>query len=374
LKFYKICYYYIKQGIDEANNIMARQLKTKGEFENTFVDDRVKYLLPKFEQLTVLKPSERRNGSKGGEKQKGYRELAVNESIILKQRYPDDRPEDEKTYSTIVKRQIPALNKAFIEAIKTNLRDPQLTHPVTTIKNNFIKELYFLFRPYMNRVNEIVKEERAERNLEENRIEVDLTDALNKAYEVLTTISNGATLKDVEWRDVSCALALASGRRMSEIHLSAKFEKVDNYTVSFKGQLKGKSRRIKTEEKSARGIAVIDATFEVPTLIPSELVVKGLDWLATNGKRVIDSEDPEIVNRRYCKVLNLRTKDSPWAIMEEMTYHKFRACYLLACITNNPTHSYDYFKFAKKVLCDDANDAISAYERFTIKEGSLSKI
>jgi len=43
---------------------------------------------------------------------------------------------------------------------------------------------------------------------------VDLTNSLKYAHNVLTDIKNG---QDANWLDVSCAIALATGRRMAEV-------------------------------------------------------------------------------------------------------------------------------------------------------------
>ena len=99
---------------------------------------------------------------------------------------------------------------------------------------------------------------------------------------MLHQVSNRASKEDVEWRDVSCVLALVTGRRMGEVHLSGVFTQVSEYEVAFSGQLKGKSRKVKVGE---RKLALRDYEFSIPTLVRAELVVKGIAWLEANGKR-----------------------------------------------------------------------------------------
>ncbi|MHC5829285.1 MAG: protelomerase family protein, partial [Nostoc sp.] len=129
---------------------------------------------------------------------------------------------------------------------------------------------------------------------------------------------------DANWLDVSCAIALATGRRMGEVHLSATFEKIDTYTITFKGQLKGKTRRVKQGDKA---VLLRDVIFKIPTLLPAELVCFALQWLDDKGKRFPQTEDPERVNRRFSKTLNEHCKQFDIFPSDERTYHKFRAAY-----------------------------------------------
>ncbi|MHC5730409.1 MAG: protelomerase family protein, partial [Nostoc sp.] len=137
------------------------------------------------------------------------------------------------------------------------------------------------------------KETVAVRREKRNRIEIDLTDSLKYAFNILSDIKKG---EDANWLDVSCAIALATGRRMGEVHLSATFEKIDTYKVAFKGQLKGKTRRVKQGDKA---VLLRDVIFKIPTLLPAELVCHALQWLDDKGKRFPQTEDPERVNRRF---------------------------------------------------------------------------
>ena len=159
---------------------------------------------------------------------------------------------------------------------------------------------------------------------------------------------------------------------MAEVHLSASFELIDSHTAAFKGQLKGKDRKIRVADKAVR---LRDVTFKIPTLLPADLIINALNWLNSNGKRFNKDEDPERVNRRFSKTLNQACKD--WDIFpsEERTYHKFRAAYLRAAIINDGNvDPYDFTDFAKKILCDNDEATINAYKRYEIKQGTLTKI
>lgn len=345
---------------------MSRPLLETDELKNSYIDDRVEVLLPQFEALAPYKITQRK---KGVNDFTGWHKLAIQEARLLKLNYPDDKPEDDKEYGTAL-RQITALKKALKLASKTELKDAALLNPVNTIITNFGNELSNQFAIYKENQNTRYRETVTERRKVDNRIEIDLTNSLKYAYNILTDVKNGED--KINWLDVSCAVALATGRRMAEVHLSASFELIDSHTVAFKGQLKGKDRKIRVVDKAVK---LRDVTFKIPTLLPADLIINALNWLNSNGKRFDKDEDPERVNRRFSKTLNQACKN--WDIFpaDERTYHKFRAAYLRAAIINDGNvDPYDFTDFAKEVLGDDDESTINAYKRYGIKEGSLTKI
>lgn len=306
---------------------MSKQAKSLDDLENTFIDERVAYLLPIFEALAPYKLNQRK---KGVGDIPGWERLAAQEARLLKTAYPDDKPENEKEYGTCL-RQITALKKALKAAAKTGLKDPALLNPVITIATHFGNALSYLFSEYKERQNVRYRGKVTERRQKENRIQIDLTTSLQFAHNILIEVADG---KEPNWIDVSCAIALSTGRRMGEVHCSATFEFSDDYEIAFKGQLKGKDRKVKVGAKS---IPLRKVTFFIPTLLPAHLICMGLDWLDDKGKRLGRDEDAEVVNRRWSKVLNLAVKDWDIFPVSDRTYHKFRAAYLRACIENDPT-------------------------------------
>ncbi len=103
------------------------------------------------------------------------------------------------------------------------------------------------------------------------------------------TLSNLDKLSFRQWKRVSIALAIATGRRLAEIHQgSTKFEYVDNKHVSFTGQLKVKGD---AEEYFAK-----NPSYKIPVLVDAKLVIEGHQWLKDNNKVV---DNPKAVNRRY---------------------------------------------------------------------------
>jgi len=240
--------------------------------------------------------------------------------------------------------------------------------PVRTIAKNFGNALSYLFSEYKYKQNVAYRAKVVERSTLENRIELDLSPFIQQAFDVLCKVSEGADKSEVRWQDVSCAIALCTGRRMAEIHLSATFTEVDEYSVNFTGQLKGKSRKVD-------GVELRKAVFTIPTLVPSHLVVKGLEWLEENGKRLPSSESVEAVNRKWNRYISEQVK-AKWLILptEEMTYHKLRGAYLRAAVVNADIDPYDYLNYAREILGDDDASTIEAYQRFKIKPDSITKL
>lgn len=103
------------------------------------------------------------------------------------------------------------------------------------------------------------------------------------------TLSNLDKLSFRQWKRISIALAIATGRRLAEIHQeSTKFEYVDKSHVNFTGQLKVKGD---AEEYFAKY-----PSYQIPVLIDASLVCKAHQWLKDNNKVVDNSK---AVNRRY---------------------------------------------------------------------------
>lgn len=151
---------------------------------------------------------------------------------------------------------------------------------------------------------------RAERKT--NKVDIDFEYLYNFSKLILSSLDK---LPPSEWKKVSIALAIATGRRMSEIHLTAtEFKLVTedefksnpalqelapNYThlIWFTGQLK------------AKGLAgeyfLENPSYAIPTLIDRQLVIKGREWLIKNEKVV---ETPEKADTRYSKDLSQSMK------------------------------------------------------------------
>lgn len=182
---------------------------------------------------------------------------------------------------------------------------------------------------------------------------------------------------------------------MAEIHLSAEFRIISEYELGFKGQLKGKNSVIYFDSNelpqrcsyddfktllsrdlipNQKAIPLREYEFKIPTLVKSSLIVKALEWLDENGKRFPRNEDPERVNRRWSKPLNDRVKIWDFFKDETMTYHKTRSGYVPAVVKNIDIQPVDYIRKLRWIIGDDDQKTIESYQRFDIKEGSLTRL
>lgn len=88
----------------------------------------------------------------------------------------------------------------------------------------------------------------------------------------------GGDLVPRNYREISIALMLATGRRPAEIHATAKFELSDKPDwVWFSGQLKTKGR------------SDAEPTYLMPVLAPPAQIIAALEYLGRDGKRVEES-------------------------------------------------------------------------------------
>lgn len=108
--------------------------------------------------------------------------------------------------------------------------------------------------------------------------------AIVKAKEVLQNIKKHQKFM---WREVVCALMLVTGRRQAEILQSGNFELTDDdYKLLFSGQLKKHND-------------VENNSYIIPTLVPAQLVVEGIEWLDKFGKR--GCATPLDAHKKYSK-------------------------------------------------------------------------
>lgn len=140
----------------------------------------------------------------------------------------------------------------------------------------------------------------------------------------VAALQNLDKFKPADWKRVSIALAIASGRRLAEIHQeSTKFDYVDQWHVNFAGQLKVKGDAAEYFEQNP--------SYKIPVLVDASLVIKAHQWLKDNDKVV---ENPKAVNRRYSgdisdavKILKARL-----GIQHEFfTYKGLREIYAQVC-------------------------------------------
>ncbi len=143
--------------------------------------------------------------------------------------------------------------------------------------------------------------------------------------EYIVAVFNGLDkLKAPDWKKVSIALAIATGRRMAEIHLtSSQFEYVDKTTCNFTGQLKVKGDAFEYFEKNP--------AYPIPVLVNAQLVCDAHEWLKRNSKTV---EDTRVAANRYTKDLSevMKLLKNRFGIEHDFfTYKGLRTIYAQVC-------------------------------------------
>jgi hypothetical protein len=187
---------------------------------------------------------------------------------------------------------------------------------------------------------------------------VDPTTMLMHAHAALTILDDNTPASS--WKEVSYALAIATGRRMAEIHSTATFEVTGDHTLYFTGQAKTKGV---TASKTTEG-------FEIPTLVSAELCAKGLQWLDDNEKRV---STPKDVHKRYSKALSdgvkvwfRETMPDLYASDEgkpsnerKCIYHKLRQIYGLCAIRSFRPPNMQDTRYLGDILGHDQDASVS---------------
>jgi hypothetical protein len=229
----------------------------------------------------------------------------------------------------------------------------------------------FFIRTYNQALYELTMSVHAttEKRLKEtsrNLILVDGDKCLEFARKALTDLS--------DWRDVSIALITATGRRMAEIHhLHTVFTKIDEYHMSFEGQLKTNPKPQKEEEKEEQEASKV---YDIPTVIPVDLILAGREYLRQEGK--LFEAIPEakmtvsdVVNKRVSVQISRRVS----AIAEKFgikQYKDLRAVYAeIAFQMHKPSRITKIAYFADilgHTLKDgEGNDSTSrSYTRFEV--------
>lgn len=375
---------------------MPRKQQT---ISDPYTKEAVPRLISQFESLAPKKLKERESGALvSGQKVKGWRELALIEASHLKKIFPDSKP--QPTYGKAMAA-LRMMRKYAVDNYKFYLDDPEMAGRVRTTMTHFFDALSFLFSEYKKISNEEQKQRIS--NLQFNRQTINPTQFIEQAEATLRMVEDfaksnpKASLKDcdsVHWADVSCALALVTGRRMAEIHQSATFE-LGQYSelnrqqklycleanwLWFSGQLKGKEDNNAAKRKER---------FPIPVLVSPHLVLLGLDYLEENGKRVVKEESTTLVNKKYSVQL-MRQVDRKWRVdprpKEEtssatgevkkvkFSYHSLRDCWFLCAVQAANIEAFNYPMVAPSLLGHSGVGSLTSYQIYKLAEGATTHI
>ena len=383
-----------------------RTRKAGADQVNTYLDNRVKTLIPQLEALTPFNATDRKTGRSGIA---GWKAIAVEETRRLMAHYPDEmnddgspKPEIDRTYGTCL-RQITALKKALRKVTADDLSDTEMIGQFRTIARHLGDRLSEHFSIYTLTRNITYQTRVKNRSESKQRIEINLEPFIKQAHTILTEVANG---NDFDWREVTCAIALSSGRRMAEILASGKFTKLSDYEICFSGQLKGKLSGIVIDingnkirankarfdqmkllnqiKPDSKFVLLIDHEFTIPTLVKADLIIAGIQYLADHERRLASDEEPEVVNRRWNKPLSEQVKKD-WMIVSDdlwrsvdpddrMTFHKLRGAYFIGVISAMGGTFESMKDQAESILGDKNLSAIENYDRFKLAPGTKTRI
>lgn len=335
-------------------------------------------LKPQFQRLTGCSGEVRLKGD-FRQKLKGCRKLAHETAEFMKARYASNElhlPEEQRKYNSVRTR-----NSALIKELKRLAEGMSESASIDylAVVQLFRDELINLFSRAGDRNADEYNLMIDQRSSSANLVEIDPSPFIQKAYDVLKQVSDHPeTPATGYWKDVSCALALVWGKRMSEIHATAEFYHTGEYTGNFKGQVKGKGR------VNAAGENIINHEFKNVTLVPAEWVERGLIWLEAKGRRI--ETDPETlqkdqnlytkaVNQRYCKDLNINAK-THWNVLgqDDFSYHDLRAVFLICAAKAEAVQPQEYAKLASQWIGDEGLKAQMAYARYHLAENATVRI
>ena len=153
----------------------------------------------------------------------------------------------------------------------------------------------------------------------DSKTDIDVKPLLALAENVLINVE---TLKVRDWTLVSVAIAIATGRRMAEVHgADTKFESSGDDSLMFTGQLKAKGAAADYYDENP--------SYEIPCLVYPALVVAGHQWLRDNGKL---ENDPKKAHNRFSRYLSEQVKKvffeaNVGGDRKKQTYKALRAIY-----------------------------------------------
>jgi len=178
--------------------------------------------------------------------------------------------------------------KSSVQAEQGSFLKPALESAIGILEDALTEALAEAYNAKKNDYRQKVAERK------DNKTEIDAKPLLMFAESVLKNLE---TLKTRDWTMVSVAIAIATGRRMAEVHgADTSFERKGD-ALLFTGQLKAKGAAADYYEENP--------TYEIPCLAYPELVVAGHAWLREKGKL---ESDPKKAHNRFSRYLSEQTK------------------------------------------------------------------
>lgn len=173
--------------------------------------------------------------------------------------------------------------------------NPSLTGLLTKAIDSFRSHLYRLTTPAVILADKANSERVGKQNSSRTPVSSETVSMFyDTAYRWLTNADVSS------WELLCVALAFATGRRSSEIMVTATFEPCeDSHQVLFSGQLKANPDTLAHDR-----IHGIHPPYPIPTLLPAELVLRGMEYLNASGKRLTKPEHLDMLQRELTALAN----------------------------------------------------------------------
>lgn len=251
-------------------------------------------------------------------------------------------------------RKIDYINTAFQERANlapenSNLQDDLILFK-ELIDTAWSEEITAFTQEYKTKVRDL--------DADENTEIIDPRELIKEAHEVLNSTNTN------DWRAIVKALCFVTGRRPSEILVTAHFEYLSDYAAIFTGQLKAK-REIKTMVVPDR----INEKIVIPTLATIEQINNGLKLL--KDKRLDPGDNYikvcEQADKSYSSALSKYMKGSGYTLKDMRKVYAVTTYELFGRKANK-------LKWFARVLGHATLDASQSYVKYFIPEEIKSEI
>lgn len=193
--------------------------------------------------------------------------------------------------------------------------------------------------------------------VEENKTSLLALDPRELLAEAKDILENPSRRK---WNFLVKALAVATGRRPSELMVTASFKKAGEYKVEFTGLLKER-RDLLTGKLNGK----VEKPVVIPTLLPADLVIAGLEALEATGRRIKHDGDYitacDDSDRKYSSLFSQMMKGSGYKLKD------MRKVYAVTCKELFKPKNVADNSYYKEVLAHDNLVSGDSYDKYYIE-------
>jgi phosphoglycolate phosphatase-like HAD superfamily hydrolase len=183
----------------------------------------------------------------------------------------------------------------------------------------------------------------------DSRIQIEPDKIINKALELLNTES---------YLNITIALCILSGRRMSEVLKTAQLTALDSNSVMFRGQLK---------KKSLSDSDIEDTAYEIPVLANSKQIESALNHL--RELRDFSDLSPDEIRGKCTKSLKEVALRHFSFVKSDIKVHDLRGIYMTICLHRYKPNATDENTYIASIGGHEQYDLDTAntYKQFYIE-------